>query len=317
MATKEFKCTVCGYVHKGDKAPDACPVCQAPASKFEQITPEAPAKKGLNTNSNVYTIIYAAVMVVLVAFLLVFVSSVLKERQDANVKNDTKKQILSALNIRNVEDVAGTYSEVIKGDYLMSESGKPEELVDEADFKTSYKTEFDQGRLHIFVAEIDGERKFVIPMNGLGLWGPIWGYIALNQDRNTVYGAYFSHQGETPGLGAEIANEYFQNRFQGKTILKDDAVALNVVKAGKAVDTQYEVDGVTAATMTSNGVNSMINTVLSKYLPFLTRQCCRNHEGGCDGKDMFCDGQKDCCDGQKECSDAPEECVEAESETNE
>ena len=303
MATKEFKCTVCGYVHKGDKTPEKCPVCQAPAEKFEEVTPEAPAKKGLNTNSNVYTIVYAAVMVILVAFLLVFVSSVLKERQDANVKNDTKKQILSALNITDVQDVAATYAEVIKGDFLMAENGKPSEQVEEADFKTSYKTEFDEGRLHIFIAEVNGERKFVIPMNGLGLWGPIWGYIALDDDRNTVYGTYFSHQGETPGLGAEIAAEYFQNRFIGKNVVKDDDIALTVTKNGKAVDAQYEVDGVTAATMTSNGVNNMIKTVLAEYMPFLTKQCCQHHEDGC------------CEDG--ECCEAETECCEAEGETNE
>ncbi len=308
MATKEFKCTVCGYVHKGDQAPDNCPVCQAPASKFEQITPDVPEKKkGLNTNSNAYTIIYAAVMVIIVAFLLVFVSSVLKERQDANVKNDTKKQILSALNITDVQDVAATYAEVIKGDYLMAENGKPSEQVDEADFKTSYKSEFDEGRLHIFIAEVNGEKKFIIPMNGLGLWGPIWGYVALDQDRNTVFGTYFSHQGETPGLGAEIGAEYFQDRFIGKNVVKDDNIALTVTKSGKAVDVQYEVDGVTAATMTSNGVNNMIKTVMAAYMPFLTKQCCKDHANCEDG----------CCEEEHaECAEAENaECAEADGET--
>lgn len=298
MATKEFKCTVCGYVHKGDNAPDACPVCQAPASKFEQITPEAPArKKGLNTNSNVYTIIYAAVMVIIVAFLLVFVSQVLKDRQEANVKNDTKKQILSALNISEPADVAATYAEVIKGDFLMEENGKPSGQVDEADFKTSdkYKQELQEGRKHIFIAEIDGQRKFIIPMNGLGLWGPIWGYIALNEDRNTIYGTYFSHSGETPGLGGEIATGYFQDRFIGKNVVKDEDVALTVTKFGKATDAQYEVDGITAATMTSNGVNNMIKTVLAEYIPFLTKACCKEHQSACEGDEDCCESDKADC----------------------
>ena len=311
MATKEFKCKVCGYVHKGDKAPENCPVCQAPASEFEEIKP---AKKGLNTNSNAYTIIYAAVMVIIVAFLLVFVSQVLKERQDANVKNDTKKQILSSLNITDVEDVAGKYAEVIVGDFLMAENGKPSEQVDDADFKTSdkYKLELQEGRKHIFVAEVDGERKFIIPMNGLGLWGPIWGYIALNEDRNTIYGTYFSHSGETPGLGGEIATEYFQDRFIGKNVLKDEKVALTVTKFGKATDAQYEVDGITAATMTSNGVNAMISTVMSEYMPFLTKACCKVHEGGCE-EDGTCEEEHDECDGNHEnCEHNHAEC-----ETNE
>lgn len=311
MATKEFKCTVCGYVHKGDKAPEKCPVCQAPADKFEEIKP---AKKGLNTNSNAYTIIYAAVMVIIVAFLLVFVSQVLKERQDANVKNDTKKQILSSLNITDVEDVAGKYAEVIVGDFLMTENGKPSEQVDDADFKTSdkYKQELQEGRKHIFVAEVDGERKFIIPMNGLGLWGPIWGYIALNEDRNTIYGTYFSHSGETPGLGGEIATEYFQDRFIGKNVVKDDEVALTVTKFGKAVDAQYEVDGITAATMTSNGVSAMIKTVMAEYIPFLTKACCKGHEGYCE--------EEGCCEEEhSECDGNHENCEHnhAECETNE
>lgn len=319
MAAKEFKCTVCGYVHKGDKAPEKCPVCQAPADKFEEVTSGAPAKKGLNTNSNAYTILYAAVMVIIVAFLLVFVSQVLKSRQDANVKNDTKKQILSALNIIETEDVAAAYDQFIQGDFLMAEDGRPSEQVDEADFKTSdkYKQELAEGRKHIFVAQIDGDAKFIIPMNGLGLWGPIWGYIALNSDRNTIYGTYFSHSGETPGLGGEIATEYFQDRFIGKKVLNDEEIALTVTKFGKATDPQFEVDGITAATMTSNGVNNMIKTVLAEYMPFLTKACCKEQGGcedccemeegeECDGNHAECEGNQDDCEGDGDCENCDE-----------
>jgi Na+-transporting NADH:ubiquinone oxidoreductase subunit C len=108
MATRKFKCKVCGYVHEGDKAPDRCPMCQAPSSEFEEITEsgaeEVPqtGKKGLNTNGNMYTIIYSAIIVVIVAFLMAFVFQALKPAQDANVALDKKKQILAALNIRNL-----------------------------------------------------------------------------------------------------------------------------------------------------------------------------------------------------------------------
>ena len=226
MATKKFKCKVCGYVHEGDKAPEKCPMCQAPQSEFEEIIePGAePKKKGLNTNSNVYTILYAAVMVVIVAFLLVFVSQTLKERQTANVINDTKQQILSALNLRDQADVAATYADVIKYDALMQPNGKLMEY--EGDFNTSYKSEFDKGNLHVFIAQVNGEQKFVIPMNGLGLWGTIWGYIALNDDRSTVYGVYFSHSSETPGLCGEIASLKFQDRFPGKQVVDGESVGL-------------------------------------------------------------------------------------------
>ena len=289
MATKKFRCKVCGYVHEGDKAPEQCPMCQAPQSEFEEIVEEgaaAPAKKGLNTNSNVYTIVYAAIMVVIVAFLLVFVSQTLKDRQTANVINDTKQQILSALNLRDQADVAATYDKVITADALMQPDGKLMEY--EGEFNTSYKSEFDNGNLHVFVADIDGEKKFVIPMNGLGLWGTIWGYIALDADRTTVYGVYFSHSSETPGLGGEIAGTKFQDRFPGKSVVENDEVALKVVKYGKAdKSSQYEIDGVTGATITSTGVNAMINKVLTAYIPFLTKQCCK--EGGCEGEDECCE----------------------------
>ena len=293
MATKKFRCKVCGYVHEGERAPEKCPMCQAPQSEFEEIVEAgaeaaAPApKKGLNTNSNVYTILYAAVMVIIVAFLLVFVSQTLKERQTANVINDTKQQILAALNLRDLPDVAAKYDEVITADALMQPNGKLAQY--EGEFNTSYKQEFDNGNLHVFVAEIDGQKKFVIPMNGLGLWGTIWGYIALNDDRTTVYGVYFSHSSETPGLGGEIASLKFQERFPGKQVVNGEEVGLKVLKYGKAdKSSQFEIDGVTGATITSTGVNTMINKVLSEYIPFLTKQCCK--EGGCE------EGAEECCE---------------------
>ena len=273
MATKKFRCKVYGYVHEGNSAPEKCPMCQAPQSEFEEIVEEGAAapKKGLNTNSNVYTIVYAAVMVIIVAFLLVFVSQSLKERQTANVINDTKQQILAALELRDLPDVAGKYDEVIKADNLMKADGSL--VAYNGDFNTSYKSEFDNGNLHVFEAVVDGKTKYIIPMNGLGLWGTIWGYIALNDDRSTVYGVYFSHSSETPGLGGEIAGLKFQSRFPGKQVVNGNEVALQVLKYGKADNSsKFEIDGVTGATITSTGVNAMINKVLSAYLPFLTKK---------------------------------------------
>ncbi len=242
--------------------------------------------KKINTSSNVYTIVYAAIMVVLVAFLLVFVSSSLKDRQTANVINDTKQQILFSLNYDKLSDVAAEYDKVIKNDALMSADGSLAAF--EGEFQTSYSSEFKNGNYHVFVAEIDGAVKYVIPMNGQGLWGSIWGYVALNEDRNTVYGVYFSHASETPGLGAEIKeNKSFQQSFQGKKITDGNEIKLNLKKFGTAdKSSNFEVDGVSGATMTSNGVNKMMNDVLSVYLPFL------------NGAAHACNGE--CC-GEGEC----------------
>ena len=198
----------------------------------------------MNTNSNSYTIIYASVMVVIVAFLLAFVSSSLRSIQDKNVELDTKKQILAALNIKNVED---------------------------AEAATGYEKEAkEHQRLHVFVAEVNGETKYVFPVYGAGLWGAIWGYVALNSDKDTVYGVYFSHASETPGLGAEIAGQHFQDEFLGKKTLDNGEVALGVVKNGKVEKPDYQVDGISGGTITSVGVDAMLKACLNSYKSFLT-----------------------------------------------
>ena len=273
MATKKFKCELCGYIHEGDKAPVSCPKCAAPADAFTEIVEagaEAPAKKkGLDTSSNTYTIIYASVMVIIVAFLLAFISSVLKPTQDANVENDTKGQILTSLNIDikasgfNVADEFKNVQDMLwNGTELVPYEGK---------FLSSYGSAIKAGELHVFVAQAEGETKYVLPVTGRGLWGGLWGYIALNADKKTVYGTYFYHESETAGLGARIGERWFQEQFNGKPVFageNTEAVALKVVKAG-ASKAENEIDGVTGATLTSDGVSAMVQDGLSVYLSFI------------------------------------------------
>ncbi len=224
----------------------------------------------MNTNSNSYTLIYASVIVIIVAFLLAFVSSALRDTQQKNVELDTKKQILSALNIREVKDVDATYNQYVKQDMLMQPDGTLQENTDV--FATAYEKEVkENNRLHVFVAEIDGETKYVFPVYGAGLWGAVWGYVALNADKNTVYGVYFSHASETPGLGAEIAGVQFQNEFSGKKTLENGEIALGVVKYGKVEKPDYQVDGISGGTITSVGVDAMLKNSLSNYKSFLTK----------------------------------------------
>ena len=224
----------------------------------------------MNTNSNSYTIIYASVMVIIVAFLLAFVSSSLKATQDKNVQLDTKKQILAALNIKNVEDADAEYQKYVKGDMLMNVDGTLTENTGE--FATNYEKEAkEQQRLHVFVCDVDGQTKYVFPVYGAGLWGAIWGYVALNEDKDTVYGVYFSHASETPGLGAEIATDKFQSEFTGKKTLENGAVTLGVVKNGKVEKPEYQVDGISGGTITSVGVDSMLKACLNSYISFLTK----------------------------------------------
>ena len=273
MATKKFKCELCGYIHEGDKAPTSCPKCGAGADAFTEIVEagaDAPAKKkGLDTGSNVYTIVYASVMVIIVAFLLAFVSSVLKPAQEANVENDTKGQILTSLNIDIKADgfnVAKEFENV--QDMLWNGT----ELVPyEGKFLSAYGSAIKAGELHVFVAEVGGETKYVLPVTGRGLWGGLWGYIALNADKKTVFGTYFYHTSETAGLGARIGERWFQEQFNGKPLFAGDDtqnIALSVVKAG-ASKAETEVDGVTGATLTSDGVSAMVKDGLTVYISFI------------------------------------------------
>ncbi len=209
--------------------------------------------KKLNTNNNAYIIIYSIVLVVIVAFTLAFVYTSLKEKQEANVALDVKKQVLASLDIREFADDADAerrYSEtVISTDTLSSED-----------------------KAIVYTCTLNGETKYVLYVQGMGLWGPIWGYIALNSDKQTVCGAYFNHASETAGLGAEIKDsKAWQDQFKGKTAFADNKVMLSVKKATdiKPEERQYTVDAVTGSTLTCNGVNNMFKESIALYADFL------------------------------------------------
>lgn len=219
----------------------------------------------MNKNSNGYTIIYASVMVIIVAFLLAFVSSSLKERQDKNVELDKMKQILTSLNITDVEDAEATYNQHIKSDLIIDLNGN---VVSE---KGGFELEAKEDRLAVFVCNVNGSTKYILPLYGKGMWDAIGGYLCLNDDKQTIYGAFFSHKGETPGLGAEIATEKFQERFTGKTAISNGEVKLAVVKNGKVKDSTCEVDGVSGGTVTSGCVSVMLQSYLEKYKNFLKK----------------------------------------------
>lgn len=233
----------------------------------------------MKTNSNSYTIIYSVIIVVIVAFLLAFVFQALKPMQDANVALDKKKQILNSLNIRDLNDAQADakYKEVIVADRVIDEKGKvllPGTTGGEnAGFKLDSK-DYKEGKLTLYICRVNGETKYVIPVYGMGLWGPISGYIALNADKSTVYGVYFNHESETAGLGAEIKdNKAWQEKFQGKKLFKngdDKAIALSVEK--KVEDPTTQVDAVTGATLTSKGVRDMLHEALGKYLVFINQK---------------------------------------------
>lgn len=232
---------------------------------------EKKSKAGLNTNSNTYTVLYAAVMVVFVALLLAFTSQALRSTQKANEANDKRQQILRAVNVSvPAGEVEAKYNELIKEAFLVDADGQ---RTDGDAFAEEVEKAFARGVYPIFVATIDGQTKYILAMYGAGLWGPVWGYLSVNDDCNTVFGADFSHASETPGLGAEITSKAFSGQFLGKQLFRDGVFkSIAVVKSGNKAEGQDYVDGISGGTITSNGVNAMLRTSIGSYAQFLTTQ---------------------------------------------
>lgn len=209
--------------------------------------------KKMNTDSNVYTIVYAAVMVVIVAVLLAVVSQALASRQAANVKLDTQKQMLVALNqdLKGCNDPAALYESLVRDTLAMDKENKKADVI---------------------LFEVNGEPKFVYRLHGAGLWGGIGGYLALNDDKNTIFGINFNHESETPGLGALIVEKPFREQFFGKKIrnAEGEIVSVAVLKKGNFAEGQEQVDAVSGATITSTGVNDMLKANLVEYATYLT-----------------------------------------------
>ena len=236
-----------------------------------------------NTNSNLYTVLYASVMVIAVAALLAFASITLKKPQEKNIEIEKKMNILSSVN--KAKDIAGASN---KNEYVENEYSKyiiesfcvnikGEKTAADA-FNIDLKAELEKAEAErnfpIFVNDDNGARKYIFPVRGAGLWGPIWGYVALNDDFKTVYGAPFDHKGETPGLGAEIAGAAFQKQFSGKSIYDDGGnfVGIIVEKPGGTPANKNTVDGISGGTITSKALENMVFNSLSNYKAFFGAQ---------------------------------------------
>lgn len=240
----------------------------------------------MNTNSNVYTVIYTTIIVVVVAAVLAFASSSLKSKQTANIKAETLSQMMTAAGLGDKESfskmgndaVLSTYSNNIEEAFAINVNGEKVrdlktakneiELID--NFKPENKAILNGGEAHLPVYKFKSGVT-VIPVYGAGLWGPIWGYIALQQDLKTIVGAYFDHESETPGLGAKIKDEAsFKEQFAGKVFdLEDSSVLFEIVKGGAPEGSENKVDAISGATMTCNGLNKAINTWVGAYANYL------------------------------------------------
>ncbi|MBR6115922.1 MAG: FMN-binding protein [Paludibacteraceae bacterium] len=205
----------------------------------------------MNTNSNVYTFVYMTIVVIIVAVLLALANQALKPRQDANILLDKQKQILGALKVDYSQaDPAEVYYTLVQ-DTLKYENAE------------------------VYVANLNGAVKYVLPLEGKGLWGGIGGYLALDEDKNTIYGVNFNHESETPGLGAKIVDMPFRAQFEGKHIrnAEGQVVSVAVLKAGTRAEGQEQVDAISGATITSTGVSTMLNEELvNNYVEFLNEK---------------------------------------------
>lgn len=279
----------------------------------------------MNTNGNAYTVIYTTIVVALVAAILAFVAMTLKPKQDANIKAETISQMLTAAQFYTKDEcsamgndkVLEAYSQNIKEAYTINLKGekvrdlntevKSIELQDGLKAQNkNIKDGSDAADLPVYVFSKDGKSVTVVPVYGAGLWGPIWGYIALDEDLQTIVGAYFDHDSETPGLGAKIKDDpSFRAEFIGKKVNVASDPVFSVVKVGTSADENSSVDAITGATMTSKGLGEAIAFWLKAYAPFLSsaapaKECC----GGNGGE---CDGSKPCCSESSEagcCSDS-------------
>jgi len=300
----------------------------------------------MNTNSNVYTVIYTTVIVVVVAALLAFVSQSLKAKQDANEKAETISQMLTAAQYgtkAELDKLGNTakldkYAEEISEAFVISLSGEkvrelgiarddievygPKDLKRQNYNIKGGANKTAEPEIPVFVFK---NGRTVVPIYGAGLWGPIWGFISFEADANTIGGAYFDHESETAGLGAKIKDDpSFQTQFVGEVADFSSANVFDIVKGGAPKDAQgkslkdNKIDAISGATMTSQGLDAAIDTWLAAYAnyflgsaPAPEKQCC--HEAceecqeGCEGKHEACEGHEG-CEGKHEGCEGHEGC---------
>ncbi len=259
----------------------------------------------LDKNSNGFTFGFSAVLVIVVGTILATLAVVLKAPQEANLRQEKMKAILMATGVMaeddDMADAPAIFEQVIKKRLVVSAKdgsiksensgviGKDKADAFNVELQKIYsakvkpiKSKFKKDpatmvakikeldlEWPLYVAEVEGKTLYVVPMEGTGLWGPIWGYVTFESDLNTIKGVTLAHKGETPGLGAEISASRFQNQYVGKTIFEGDKyVSIKVLKGGGGRDNPHAIDGITGGTITSVGVGEMFYRSLDLYVPY-------------------------------------------------
>jgi Na+-transporting NADH:ubiquinone oxidoreductase subunit C len=238
----------------------------------------------MNKDSNKYIYIYSVALVAAVAAALSVAATLLKPFQQKNIEVEKKQSILLSVHKapyvakakNKTQYVEDEYAKYITGSCVLSSLGVEQ---DGNAFEVNLEEEMAKPaadrRLPVFICtDNDSTLKYIIPVRGAGLWGPVWGYVALHDDFSTIFGVVFDHQGETPGLGAELATPEFQQQFAGKQIFDAASTftSIKVVKGGGTQGRPHEVDAISGGTITSQGVEKMLSDNLSLYLRFFRKQ---------------------------------------------
>jgi Na+-transporting NADH:ubiquinone oxidoreductase subunit C len=226
--------------------------------------------------SNKYIFLFSAVMVIVVATLLSLAATLLQPRQEKNLEIEKKKSMLESINIpattQNTEEL---YDKYIKESFVLNAKGETVTGVDAFTvvLKNEQKKNLDKQYLPVFRASsADGEKVIILPVEGKGLWGPVYGYVSLKADMNTIYGVTFDHKGETPGLGAEINTTLFEHQFLGKKFFDNDKfVSIGVIKGGARDGDLHGVDAISGGTITSKGLEKMLLDCIAKYNDYLIK----------------------------------------------
>jgi len=234
--------------------------------------------------SNTYIFVFSALMVIIVATLLSFVSEQLRPIQEKNVEVEKKLDILRSVGIaRDIDEVKNKneyveqiYAEEIDSTLVINTEGEVQEGVEafSVDLKIELTRKPEERNLPIFIHTTEqGKEIFIVPLQGKGLWGPIWGYVSFEPDLSTIYGAIFSHAKETPGLGAEIDEFWFQEQFFGKTVFNEagEFTSISVLKAGADPDDLHAVDAISGGTITSVAVENMMKECIGNYRDFFNK----------------------------------------------
>lgn len=232
----------------------------------------------MDRNSNGYTFLFAAIMVVVVGSLLAFAATSLKDLQDENIKKEKMQNILASVGVVvEREQAPSQFTSVIKEQLALKIDGSVDESSKafDIDLKNELSKKVEDQRFPLYVAEQDGKKFYIVPLRGAGLWDAIWGYVALEEDLNTIKGTVFDHKGETPGLGAEITQKWFQDRFVGEKIMNQsgEIVGVEVAKGNTSqAKDDNKVDAISGSTITGNGVTNMIKERLSNYKNYFANQ---------------------------------------------